>query len=382
MRRIGVIALLLMAGCAPAAQEGEEAAQPPIAAVLGQAAFTELPQTFEAGGVLQPELTATISSRIVSEVMEVRVRAGDRVSKGQTLVVLDARQVGAERDRAKAALAAAGESSRAAKADEQAAGAALALARATHARIAALQASGSATPQELDDATAALRAAEARDAGARARVAEVAAALEATRAAAESATVAESYSRLAAPFAGVIAERLVDPGVVAAPGTPLLILEDPRAFHLAVRLDEARAARVVRGQTADVHLDGDEGGEWRAGRVVEIARVDPARHAFQVKVELPADAVLRSGLFGRARFAHGSRRALTVPAAALIERGQLTFVFVADAEGRARLRPVAIGRAADDRREVLAGLADGDLVVIAPPPSLADGAPLAAERRP
>ena len=114
--------------------------------------------------------------------------------------------------------------------------------------------------------------------------------------------------------------------------------------------------------------------DWRSGRVVEVARLDAASHRFLVKIDLPQTSGLRSGLFGRARFSGPSARALTVPASALVPRGQLTFVFLVDADGTARLRPVSPGAQDGTRVEVLAGLHDGDQIVTQPPPSLVDGA--------
>jgi hypothetical protein len=83
--------------------------------------------------------------------------------------------------------------------------------------------------------------------------------------------------------------------------------------------------------------------------------------------------MVRSGQFGRATFAGPSRRTVTIPASALVRRGQLTFVFVVDANGLAHLQPVSIGAVASDRVEVLAGVRQSERVVASPEPSLADG---------
>jgi nitrous oxidase accessory protein NosD len=76
---------------------------------------------------------------------------------------------------------------------------------------------------------------------------------------------------------------------------------------------------------------------------------------------------LRSGAFGRARFSDRARRALTVPEGALVHRGQMTSVFVVE-KGIARLRLVNVSGA-----EVLAGLSEGDTVIVAAPPAVTDG---------
>jgi RND family efflux transporter MFP subunit len=249
------------------------------------------------------------------------------------------------------------------------------MARLTHDRVAALQAKRSATPQELDQATASLSATEAQLAGAVARSAAATAAREEAAAAMQGTQIATSYSVLNAPFDALVAERHVDPGAMATPGTPLLTLEDAIAFRLEVRLDEARAGQIAVGQAAQVSVgETTEGSDaWSEGRVVEVARLDAASHGFVVKIELPTAAHVRSGQFGRARFSGPTRRTLTVPSAAVLRRGQLTFVFAVDADDVARLRPISTGAAAADRIEALAGLHEGDRVVNDPPASLADG---------
>jgi len=111
--------------------------------------------------------------------------------------------------------------------------------------------------------------------------------------------------------------------------------------------------------------------------VSEVARaVDPGLHAFLVKVELPEQPLLRSGMFGRVHLAGPIRRALVVPVSSLVRNGQLVSVFVVDAEGRARMRLVTPAQSDGDRVEIRAGLDEGERVVVAPPPGLVDGSPV------
>lgn len=369
---ITLLAATLAARCGPSPRP-PAADEPAQTVSLGRAALADLAPPFEAGGILRARTTAAIASRVMAPIAAVHVRPGDRVTRGAPLVTLDAREMTANRARAAAALAAAVEAARAAESDVRAADAALQLARATHDRVSGLFAKRSATAQELDQAVAGVTASDAQRVAAQARAAAAAAARDAAHASMDATDVNVSYAVLSAPFDGLVTERRADPGSMAVPGAPLLTVEDARSFRLEVQLDEARA-RVGVDQPVDVRLDTDEPSRWRAGRVAEIARVDPLSHSFLVKIDLPEDAALRSGLFGRARFPGPSRRTLTIPAAALVPRGQLTFVFVVDADGLARLRAVTAGAASDDRVEILAGVRDGDLVVSSPPESLADGA--------
>jgi RND family efflux transporter MFP subunit len=321
----------------------------------------------------------------MAPITAVHVRPGDRVRRGQPLVTLDAQESTANRARANAALVSAAEATRAAEADARTADAHLRLARATHARIDALHEKRSATAQELDQAQAVLAAAEAQLASAQARIAAAVAGRDAAQAAHNAAGVGVSYSVLRSPFDGMVIERNADPGSMASPGLPLLTLEDPSAFRLEVQVDEARAGNIRVGQDVQYQLSGvrDQGSRdaarsdspagWMVGRVSEIGRIDPTAHSFLVKIDVAGSDGTRSGSFGRVKFAGMSRRALAVPAPAVVRRGQLTIVFTVDAEGRARLRPVSSGATVNELVEVLAGLNAGDAVVVNPPAGLADG---------
>lgn len=330
-----------------------------------------VPETFESGGVVRARTTATVASRVTAPVESVLVSAGARVRRGQTLVALESRELDANASRARAALAAATEAARAADAEVVAAESTLTLARATSERIKALYDKRSATAQEWDEASAGVQGAAARVASARANAAAARAARDAADAALRAAETARSYATIASPFDGVVAERLVDPGTMATAGMPLVVVEDPSALRLHVQVDEFRARAIAPGQALSARLDQDAG--WTPARVVEIGRVDPASHNFLVKIDMPMRAGARSGLFGRARFTAGERRAVAVPATSIVRRGQLAFVFALTPEGVARLRPVVTGDPAGDRVEILAGLAEGDVVVVKPPAALADG---------
>lgn len=368
------MAAFVHAGCGrPAPEPATQTASAPV--TLSRAIIEDVESSFEAGGVVRTGVTALIASRVMAPITQVHARAGDRVRRGNALVTLDTRDIQAEKGRAEAASRSAVELARSADADVRSAESALVLARATHDRMAALHARKSATTQELDQAVAALTAAEAQRASARSRLAAADAAQAAAQASAEAATITATYAVLLAPFDGVVVERHADPGSMAMPGNPLLTLEDPATYRLEVQVDEARASGVTTGQVVSVHLDNAAGrSDGIAGRVTEIARVDPVSHAFLVKIDLPMSATLRSGMFGRARFPGPSRPALTVPGTSLIKRGQLTFVYRIDTDMRARLRPISTGTSSRERVEVLAGLREGDEIVTNPQPSLTDGA--------
>jgi len=382
LRLLGITLIAGMAvGCGgeprPAAPSGE-----PVAVETTRAMMADLRRPFEAGGTVRARTTATLVSRIVADVKDVRAVPGDRVRAGQVLVLLDSREPNANRARAEAGATAAEAGATAAAAGLEAAEAARRLATATHRRVAELREQNAATPHELDEAVAGLRVAEAQVNAARARAEEAGSARASAQAAADAARVMATYAALTAPFDGIVTEKLIEPGNLASPGVPLMTVEDTRGFRLDTRVDASRAGLVAVGEAVDVRFDaGAAAGERREGRtppvtgtVSEIARaLDPGSHAFLIKIALPDEAPVRSGMYGRARFAGPVRRALAVPARSLVRRGQLVSVFVVDEGGRARVRLVNVAAGDGNLLEVLAGLEAGETVVLDPPRTLTDG---------
>lgn len=366
----GVAIGLVLPACSSRAENTAGDPATPIPVSIATVTRTDIADTFEAGGVVQARTTALLMAQILAPVREVRVAPGDRVRAGQVLIVLDAKDLAAQARGARAGASAADQGAHAAASEQQAAEAALTLARATYARISGLHAKRSATAQELDNATGALHAAEAQAAGAAARARAAASGADSARAASEAAGATESYAVITAPFDGIVSEKMVEPGNMAAPGTPLMRVEDTRGFRLDVRVDESRVGYVSPGAAVPVLLDSGTGGDTTmvTGTVTEIGRaVDVDARSFLVKIALPAGTGLRSGTFGRARFSAGSRPALVVPAEAQRQRGQVTSVFVVE-DAIARVRLVSVRGT-----EVLAGLSDGEQVIVGPPPALRDG---------
>ena len=354
-----------LTGCSTPAAAPADAAEPIVVSVA-PVAMADVASAIDSGGVVQARTTAKITAQILAPVREVRVSPGDHVRAGQTLIVLAGDDLAAGARAARAAALAAEQGTKAAAAELLAAEAGLALARATHVRIVSLEARRSATAQELDDATAALRSAEARVAAASARALQAASAVESARAASDQASAIDSFKTIAAPFDGVITEKLVEPGNMASPGMPLLRLEDTRGFRLEVRVDESRVGQIRDGDNVPVFLGAAT--TSITGTVIEMSRaVDADARAFLVKIALPDARGVRSGEFGKARFGGTPRRALTIPPTAIVRHGQLTSVFVVD-KGRARVRLVSLSES-----EVLAGLTESELVILSPPAGVIDG---------
>jgi len=351
-------------------------ASTPVAVQIAAVSSQEWPEVYEATGTVRARTASTISSKVMDYVQQVNAQVGDRVREGQILVTLDARDLeagvrGAEAGRAEveSAIAEAENGVAAAKAN-------LDLAQTTFKRMEDLAAKRSISDQEFDEASARLKAAQANHEMARAKRAQLDSKLAQDEQGLRSAAIMRDYARITAPFAGVVTARLVEPGNLAAPGAPLLTIEQEGVYRLEASVDESRLTPARVGETVEVALEALE--RKVSARVSEIVpAVDAASRSYIVKIDLPAIPQLRSGMFGRAFFPLGSRKVVAVPASAIVERGQLQSVFVAE-DGTARTRLVTTGQRAKGSVEVLSGLNAGERIVVPVPAGLEDGARLEA----
>jgi RND family efflux transporter MFP subunit len=225
--------------------------------------------------------------------------------------------------------------------------------------------------QEFDEASARLRSAEAAYEMARARRSQLESRLAQAEQEIRAARVMRDYTRIAAPFSGVVTAKPVEPGSLASPGAPLLTIESEGGYRLEASVDESKLPLVKTGQTVDVAVEALDR-RLRAGVSEIVPAVDASSRAYIVKIDLPALGNVRSGMFGRVWFPIGSRRVLTVPAVALVERGQLQSVFVLE-DGVARNRLITTGKRRPDTVEVLSGLSEGEKVVSPLAPAVSDG---------
>lgn len=292
------------------------------------------PVTEEVVGSVRTRVRSTIEAKVSGRISEMPVILGQKVKSGELLAKIDAREIQARLEQAEA------QSEQASRDLE---------------RVRTLAQKQVASKQELD-------AAEAR-----ARV---------TEAAHREARTMLGYVNVTAPFDGVVSRRLAEVGDLAAPGKPLLEIEDRGALRFEADVPEALIGMVSAGDKMEVSIP-----TIRKSFPATVAEVSPtadaASRTFLVKLDLPASPELRAGQFGRAAVPVGEAKSLRIPADAIVQRGQMEIVFVSES-GKARLRLVRTGKTFPDGVEILSGLSDGDAVILSNPFSLVDGQPVEA----
>ncbi len=369
-----VITAAGLAACGGAKEPARKAeALPSVRVQTVKLAEETVPEIYEATGTVRARVSSVVGARVMGYLREVRVQAGDTVQPGQVIAVIEAREIDSGLKQAEAAREEARNALPEVENAIAAARAQLDLAEATHRRMKSLFDQKSITQQEFDEAEARLRMARANHEMALAKRAQLEQKIRQAESGVAQAAAMKGYTEITAPFRGVVVERKAEPGMLAAPGMPIALIEQSAGYRLEAAVEEARLGRIRPGMSVEVVLDAL--GAPQQGRVEEIVpALDPGSRSFTVKIAL-SGGLLRSGMFGRARFALGERKALLVPASAVVRQGQVEQVYVVE-NGAARARLVTTGAAHNGRLEALTGLRSGDAIVVAPPANLRDGSPV------
>lgn len=329
----GILAAALLAGCGPKAGPSGAVETLPVAHVRVQPVESlQRLATEDVVGTIRPRLRAVIEAKVSGRIEQMLVAPGQTVKAGQLLVQLDAREIQARYDQARALRE---------QADRE------------FKRREALLKDKLISQAEFDAADAQLRVADA---------------------AVKEAETLLGYIRVAAPFDGVITAKRADVGDLAAPGRALLEMEDPKTLRLEADVPEALMGRISLGDKLALRVPAI--GAHLEGTVSEIAPVaDPNSRTFPVKLDLPPGAGLRSGQFGRLAVPVAEVNAIRVPASAVIVRGQMEIAFVV-VNGKAQMRLVKTGKHLENEVEIVSGLNPGETLVVEGVARLMDGQPV------
>lgn len=281
--------------------------------------------TYPAEAVVEAVRSATVAAQIQGRVVEVRADAGKRVKQGEVLMRIDGREF----------------------VENAAAAQAQAIqAKANFDRMKNLYAKKFVSSAALDKAEADYKSAQAAAGASGANV---------------------SHASIAAPMSGIVAQRLTELGEMATPGKPLITVYDPKGLRVIANIPQYKLADVRKMHKAK--LEFPESGLWVDATRVEIMPTADARsHTVTARLYLPDNVEgVFPGMAARAHFITGSGKKLTVSPKAVIRRGEVTGVYVIDAENRPRLRQVRLGEMlGNGELEVLAGVSAGDRVSLEP----------------
>ena len=280
-------------------------------------------------GTVRPKLSSAVSAKVSGTIGKMLVAPGQAVKSGELLVQLDAREIQARLDQAMALL-------------EQAVKDLQRFEKLILAKV--------VTQQEFE-------AVQARHRVAVAAVSEAETQL--------------GYTKIQAPFDGVITHKRADVGDLATPGRPLLELENPTLLRLEADVPEALLANLKLGDRLPVHIAALK--TELSGSISEIApAADAGSRTFGVKLDLATVTGLRSGQFGRVAIPVSEVNALRVPTSSVVVRGQMELVFVVAGQ-QAQLRLVKTGKQLGAEVEIVSGITPGETLVVEGATALTDG---------
>lgn len=305
---------------------------------------------YAADGVIEAVRESHIAAQVAGRITEVLVRAGDRAQVGQILLRIDP--------------SVASQQSRSSQAQLAQAQAILASARADLDRAKRLHDKQYLSDAAMEHAQTQFKAAEAQS--------------HAVSAQAGAAGALADYYVLKAPYTGWVSRVEVSAGDLATPGRPLLTIYDPGALRVTMSVPESIVGRLDLAATVAIELPGSPATKppLMGAHITVLPGLDSVTHSAIVRVDLPANSGAPLGAvpgqFARVRLPlrgatdGAAASVIRVPRAAVVERGELTGVYVVNAQGRAQLRQVRLGRAEGQDIEVLTGLDAGEHVALDP----------------
>ncbi len=325
-------------------------------------------------GQFIPYQNVELHAKVAGYIKNIYVDIGDRVHTGQVLAVLEIPELVAEVDEAKAAVHHAEEEIQRAHSDVARAEADNV---ALHANAVRLVNTDKARPgliaqQELDDATAKDRASQAQVEAAKSALAAAQQQLEVARANQQHYAALFDYAKITAPYDGVVTWRFSDTGSLVQAGTsntsglPVVTVAQINVLRLRIPVPESLASKVRIGDSADVHVQAT--GEHFTGKVTRFTdSLDMSTRTMQVEIDVPNPTYhLQPGMYADVTLSANSRpNALTVPIQA-IQRGEnnKTTVLVVDPQNHVQSRPVEVGVESSNNVEILAGLSEGEKVIV------------------
>lgn len=327
--------LPLLVGCKD--RTGQVTAQVKRQIVSGVEVSKVLPsladEYYETSGTVRPDRSSVVASRVMGVVTSLKVREGDRVRAGQLLLTLDDSDMAQKVKAAEKAVEAADQNR--------------SLMDVTYGRYQKLYEGKAVSRQEMDQIETQKKVAESEYERARAALAEV--------------KVYYGFTKITSPISGIVTDKKIDEGSMAVPGAPLMTIEDASSFRIDLNADEGMTGKLRTGMPVDVIIDSLS--RTTKGMISEIVpAVDPSSRTFLVKVKIHGPG-LRSGLYARVMIPEGKKEAILLPKKSVIEKGQLTGVYVVGTDNVVTYRLVRTGKEYEGGVEILSGINPGDRVI-------------------
>lgn len=328
-----IIAGVLISSCSGSKKEKTE--QAAVKVETGSIESSSNPKAYDYTGIVQAQKQSTVATRLMGQIEQILVEKGDRVKKGDLLVSVRSNAIIAKEQQVEAGIAEAR--------------AAFENVKTNFNRIKNLYEKESATQKEFDDIKAQYKMAEAR--------------LKAANQSRKEVDEMLQYANIRSPYDGTVINKFVNVGDMASPGMPLLAIEAPGAFEVLSRIPESEMNLWSPGDTAMVEITSIK--ETVKGVITNISPSSKfSGPQYEILIGLTPDedqtSTVKSGMFANVKLYHGTEEVFEVPSDLIVERGQLTGIWMVSPQNKALMRWIRPGRERNGKTEILSGVKPGE----------------------
>lgn len=359
--------------------KAEDASHSDTEATVPAAAFVRvqkrnLENVLTIAGEFKPFQDVDIHAKVAGYIRSISVDVGDHVREGQTLAILEIPELTAQLSGADAAVGAAQQQILKAEGEVRRAQSTHSAAHAAYARLnqAAGSREGLVAQQEVDDSQARDLGTEAQVASAQAELAAAKQQLEVAQANQKQYSALSGYTRIAAPFAGVITNRYADTGALVAAGTssstqaiPVVRLAQVSKLRLVLPIPESAASRIRLGDVVNVRVQSlQKDFQGKVARFADSLDVQTRTMSTEIDFE-NRDGQLMPGMYAEAKLElRGKKDALVVPLEAITRSGTDATVLTINPQNVLEEKRVTLGLEGSANIEVLSGLQEGERIVV------------------
>ncbi|MBN2646304.1 MAG: efflux RND transporter periplasmic adaptor subunit [Thiotrichales bacterium] len=341
---VAILASIGLNGCQQEPPIAPQATPQVIQAMVQSVELGTVPLTAVVPGAVVPDQRARIASRLMGYIKGLDLDVGEKVKQGDLLFSIDSTDIRSQIAQANSAYAQAEAGLKDAKLDYD--------------RFTQLFKDNSVSKQQYDKIRLQYSVAQEN--------------LAAAKSALDQARAQLSYANVLAPFSGVVVEKLSTAGDLAAPGNPIVVIENLQSLSVQTEVSGDLFAVLRAGDEATVFIDGQPAP--MVGTIYTlVSSANPKTRTHTVKLSLPAVKNINSGTFARVSFKRGDRQAMMVPKSAVIVRAGIEGVFVIQEGDKAMFHMVRTGMSIGDRVEIKAGLNLGDQIVVSDNQSMLNG---------
>lgn len=348
-----ILSAALFSSCSSDEKKSVQNTDAPILVTVNQSSSNSLGSLATATGKLVAKNSVNVSTRMMGYITSMRAEVGQNITAGQALVSINSTDIQAKEGQANAQISQAQASFNIAKKD--------------YVRFQNLYKNQSVSQKELDDMRARFEMAQAG--------------LQVAQQIKSEVNSQYKYTNITAPISGIVTEKFAEQGDMASPGMPLLTIESSGALQAQVLVSEQYITMINSGMTAQVTLKSIN--KTVSGTVSEISKsATNTGGQYMVKINIAASNDLLPGMFVNVQFPFKNsgktnqdfQESIMVPKSALVEKGQLTGVYVVSSQNTASLRWIKIGKSFGDQMEVLSGLNTKEPYIISAKGKLYNGA--------